>query len=308
MNDYEKEYLIHYGIKGMHWGERRYQNLDGSLTALGKQRYSDAIRKAILSFQSRDAQKKAYYNAKKKAKSVLSSESRAAIAKNAQRTASINRLKYNITNLPNTIKNKLDYNKDGSINLTDAKAAAKRAASSVKNVASSVKNKLDYNKDGSLNIQDAKDAITNTTAYKKASKLATRAYVNVKKTSYKVSKKLSSKYEEVSDAVSDAYAKAKATIVSKYNNTVTSLSSAKTIASSFLSELKGDINTLVGKIAGKYDEGKEYVSRIVDSAKEFYEDPIGNFAESIVEKREEEEKKKRGEQAAENLGNNWKAG
>lgn len=32
--------LTHYGIKGMKWGVRRYQNKDGSLTAKGKQRYS----------------------------------------------------------------------------------------------------------------------------------------------------------------------------------------------------------------------------------------------------------------------------
>lgn len=31
--------LCHYGIKGMHWGERRYQNLDGTLTPEGKERY-----------------------------------------------------------------------------------------------------------------------------------------------------------------------------------------------------------------------------------------------------------------------------
>lgn len=33
------DYLAHYGIKGMHWGVRRYQNPDGSLTAEGKKRY-----------------------------------------------------------------------------------------------------------------------------------------------------------------------------------------------------------------------------------------------------------------------------
>lgn len=38
MNDLE---LYHWGIKGMRWGVRRYQNKDGSLTPAGKKRYSD---------------------------------------------------------------------------------------------------------------------------------------------------------------------------------------------------------------------------------------------------------------------------
>ena len=33
-------YLAHYGIKGMKWGIRRYQNKDGSLTPQGRKRYS----------------------------------------------------------------------------------------------------------------------------------------------------------------------------------------------------------------------------------------------------------------------------
>lgn len=37
---YEYE-LYHWGVKGMKWGVRRYQNKDGSLTPAGKKRYSD---------------------------------------------------------------------------------------------------------------------------------------------------------------------------------------------------------------------------------------------------------------------------
>ena len=35
------DYLIHYGVKGMKWGVRRYQNKDGSLTKEGKERYDE---------------------------------------------------------------------------------------------------------------------------------------------------------------------------------------------------------------------------------------------------------------------------
>lgn len=35
--------LYHYGIKGMRWGIRRYQNKDGSLTDAGRKRYNKAL-------------------------------------------------------------------------------------------------------------------------------------------------------------------------------------------------------------------------------------------------------------------------
>ncbi|MBQ0088544.1 MAG: hypothetical protein KBT27_04335 [Prevotellaceae bacterium] len=42
---YESNYLSHYGVLGMKWGVRRYQNKDGSLTSEGKKRRADDDRK-----------------------------------------------------------------------------------------------------------------------------------------------------------------------------------------------------------------------------------------------------------------------
>ena len=41
MEYYNNDYLMHYGVKGMKWGVRRYQNADGSLTPAGKKKYGD---------------------------------------------------------------------------------------------------------------------------------------------------------------------------------------------------------------------------------------------------------------------------
>lgn len=39
--------LMHYGAKGMHWGQRKYQNEDGSLTEAGKIRYGVGEKKGF---------------------------------------------------------------------------------------------------------------------------------------------------------------------------------------------------------------------------------------------------------------------
>ena len=57
--DYEgdpRSVLMHYGVMGMRWGVRRYQNPDGSLTAEGQRRYDAELR--------RDSQKKKENRAK----------------------------------------------------------------------------------------------------------------------------------------------------------------------------------------------------------------------------------------------------
>lgn len=41
-DDYETV-LEHFGVKGMRWGVRRYQNEDGSLTSAGKKRYNNGL-------------------------------------------------------------------------------------------------------------------------------------------------------------------------------------------------------------------------------------------------------------------------
>lgn len=38
-SDEYDDILMHYGVDGMHWYERRYQNPDGSLTPLGRIHY-----------------------------------------------------------------------------------------------------------------------------------------------------------------------------------------------------------------------------------------------------------------------------
>lgn len=54
--------LMHHGIKGMHWGIRRYQNADGSLTSQGKKRYS--LNPIKRHFQKKEDARKAAEQAK----------------------------------------------------------------------------------------------------------------------------------------------------------------------------------------------------------------------------------------------------
>ena len=47
--------LEHYGVLGMKWGIRRYQNADGTLTEAGKKRYAGATKEQIETSERRKA-------------------------------------------------------------------------------------------------------------------------------------------------------------------------------------------------------------------------------------------------------------
>lgn len=70
--------LYHYGIKGMKWGVRRFQNKDGSLTKLGRDRYNTDVEKAKTEVSKAEATyKKALTDYYKKTKYGLVYDSKA---------------------------------------------------------------------------------------------------------------------------------------------------------------------------------------------------------------------------------------
>ncbi len=61
----------------------------------------------------------------------------------------------------------LDVNKDGKVDLADAKEAVKKTKEKAKKATAKVKEKADVNKDGKVDLKDAKEAVKKVTKKKK---------------------------------------------------------------------------------------------------------------------------------------------
>lgn len=71
MSLYSEHYLSHYGVKGMKWGVRRYQNENGSLTPEGQKRLYKSVKRTSNAWYG----KRNYFTVAKKLEEELSRES-----------------------------------------------------------------------------------------------------------------------------------------------------------------------------------------------------------------------------------------
>lgn len=79
--------LYHYGVKGMKWGVRRYQNYDGSYTRAGMKRYNDSLDKYEKADKRYKDAKTSYKNAKKSGSSMMGLDTEMTNAKLARKQA-----------------------------------------------------------------------------------------------------------------------------------------------------------------------------------------------------------------------------
>lgn len=109
--------LVHWGIKDMKWGVRRYQNKDGTLTAAGKKRYArDAREKG---YDKTDEEGQHYKSEGKKGgrKETLKVDASRYVTEDWQRTKKVAEEGSSLTNRLKQINDKSSKNKRERLNL-----------------------------------------------------------------------------------------------------------------------------------------------------------------------------------------------
>lgn len=157
---YTEDYLEHHGILGMHWGIRRFQNKDGSLTSAGKNRYKtdegdgDGEKKPKMTSAEKKAAKAEVKAAKAEAKAAKEKEQLEEAKTKAIATANVDeiiRLSSNMTTkelqdamtrvnaLSVMNKNRLPKEKTAFDKAVSALGLVKTGADAVKNAHQSIR-------------------------------------------------------------------------------------------------------------------------------------------------------------------------
>lgn len=129
MNDFREysDYLIHYGIKGMHWGIRRYQNPDGSLTDAGAKRYTREINRDDAKYNQAKADAKLYQKKSEEASAKGKTEKAQKFAEKSKKSSDDAKKYLEDRNKGITDVNNSGYNlKSKEVNRLDAKYAPYR--------------------------------------------------------------------------------------------------------------------------------------------------------------------------------------
>ena len=152
--------LIHYGILGMKWGVRRYQNKDGSLTSAGKKRYSD-------NDDIKDAPQKNTEDPKKKSVKDMSDEELRREVNRIQLEQNYLRMTgQNIEKGKSTVEIALEKMKDSFVSTVAQKSGqilAERLVNSMLGVKDNKDNKDNSPKNNNSNkndIKEVKDSLT----------------------------------------------------------------------------------------------------------------------------------------------------